>query len=191
MITEVDSDADLMVRVSAGDRDAFAALVDRYKDPMVSYLTRLTGNRARAEDLAQESFVRLFQAAPRYSEQGKLIAFLYRIATNLARSEDRRVRRWSLLRGRFASAHPHGVDSPQADLLRQELHARVSEAIAALPLAYRVPLVLHEIEGWSYEQVAQVTGAPEGTVKSRINRARQRLKEELAPYWQSGNGGAA
>ena len=190
MITEVDSDADLMVRVSAGDREAFAVLVDRYKDPMVSYLTRLTGNRARAEDLAQESFVRLFRAAPRYSEQGKLIAYLYRIAANLARSEDRRARRWSLLRGRFASAHALGAESPQADLLRQELHARVSGAIAALPLVYRVPLVLHEIEGWSYEQVSQVTGAPEGTVKSRINRARQRLKQELAPYWER-NGGVS
>ena len=86
----VAADADLMARLRAGDRDALGDLVERHKDALVNYLTRLTGRRERGEELAQEAFVRLLQAVPRYREEGKLLPYLYRIATNLARSEDRR-----------------------------------------------------------------------------------------------------
>ena len=91
------SDADLMAQVRAGDREAFADLVDRHKDAVVNYLTRLTGNRDRAEDLGQETFLRLYRSAAGYVEQGYLRAYLFRIATNLVRSEERRERRQRLL----------------------------------------------------------------------------------------------
>src|SRR5436305_6881709 len=90
MILEEPSDAELMARVRKGDREAFADLVDRHKDAVVSYVARLTADRDRAEDLAQETFLRLFRAAGEYTEQGYLRAFLFRIATNLVRSEERR-----------------------------------------------------------------------------------------------------
>jgi RNA polymerase sigma factor (sigma-70 family) len=91
------SDAQLMARVRSGDRDAFGMLVRRHKDSMVNYLTRLTGCRERAEDAAQETFVRLYRVAPRYSEQGRFAAYLYRIATNLVRQHERRERRRRVL----------------------------------------------------------------------------------------------
>jgi RNA polymerase sigma-70 factor (ECF subfamily) len=186
MVLEQPSDAELMGRVREGDRDAFADLVDRHKDAVVSYLTRLTGNRDRAEDLAQETFLRLFRSAGDYTEQGYLRAYLYRIATNLVRSEERRERRLRLLLP-FLSREEHAEPAAPGGLLRQELRREVAAAMAKLPLRYRVPLVLHEIEGWSYVDIAQEMGCREGTVKSRVHRGRQQLKTKLDPYW---NGGA-
>ena len=185
-----DLDAGLMDRVRSGDRDAFSDLVDRHKDAVVNYLTRLTGNRDQAEDLAQETFLRLFRSAGGYTEQGLLRAYLFRIATNLVRSAERREKRLRLLMPFLGGGHPSRYSEPTAPsgLLRQELHREVSSAVAQLPLRYRVPLVLHEIEGWSYADIARELGCREGTVKSRIHRGRQHLKERLAPYW---NGGTA
>jgi RNA polymerase sigma-70 factor (ECF subfamily) len=180
-----DLDASQMARVRAGDRDAFTDLVDRHKDAVVNYLTRLTGNRDRAEDLAQETFLRLFRSAGSYTEQGLLRGYLFRIATNLVRSEERREKRLRLLLP-FLGRQDHAEPVAPSGLLRQEMHREVTAAVAQLPLRYRVPLVLHEIEGWAYSDIAQALGCREGTVKSRIHRGRQHLKERLAPYWQGG-----
>ncbi len=187
MVLEQPSDAELMARAREGDQEAFADLVDRHKDAVVSYLTRLTGNRDRAEDLGQETFLRLFRAAGEYTEQGYLRAYLYRIATNLVRSEERRERRLRLLTP-FLARESHAEPAAPSGLLRQELQREVASALSRLPLRYRVPLVLHEIEGWSYVDIAQEIGCREGTVKSRVHRGRQQLKAKLEPYW---NGGAA
>jgi RNA polymerase sigma-70 factor (ECF subfamily) len=182
-----ESDAELMVDVRAGDRDAFARLVDRHKDAVVNYLTRLCGDRDRAEDLAQDSFLRLFRAADGYREQGFLRAYLFRIATNLVRSEERRERRLRLLLP-FLGGRDRAEPSAASGMLLQEMHRQVAGAVASLPLRFRVPLVLHEIEGWSYADIAQELRCREGTVKSRIFRGRQQLKQRLEPYW---NGGTA
>lgn len=172
------SDADLMGRVRGGDREAFADLVDRHKDAVVNYLTRLTGDRDRAEDLAQETFLRLWRSSASYVEQGFLRAFLFRIATNLVRSEERREKRFRLLLP-FLRWRDHDEPAARSGLLLQELHREVAGAVAALPLRYRVPLVLHEIEGWSYGDIARELGCREGTVKSRIHRGRLALRELL------------
>jgi RNA polymerase sigma-70 factor (ECF subfamily) len=182
MLLEPPSDAELMARVREGDREAFADLVDRHKDAVVTYLARLTACRDRAEDLAQEAFLRLFKAAADYVEQGFLRAFLFRIATNLVRSEERRAQRQRLL-APFLPRAEHAEPAAASGLLRRELHREVAAALAQLPLRYRVPLVLHEIEGWSYVDIAQETGCREGTVKSRVHRGRQQLKKTLEPYW--------
>lgn len=183
MLLEQPSDAELMAQVRAGDRDAFADLVDRHKDAVVNYLTRLTGSRDRAEDLAQETFLRLFRSARDYTEQGYLRAYLYRIATNLVRSEERRDRRLRLLMP-FLPREEHAEPAAPSGMLRRELTREVAAAVAKLPLRYRVPLVLHEIEGWSYVDIAQEIGCREGTVKSRVHRGRQQLKARLEPYWK-------
>ncbi len=182
---ELPADAELMAQVRAGDRDAFADLVERHKDAVVNYLTRLTGNRDRAEDLAQETFLRLFRSAAGYTEQGFLRAFLFRIATNLVRSEERREKRLRLLLP-FLGRRDHDEPSAPSGLLLQELHRQVAGAVAKLPLRYRVPLVLHEIEGWSYADIAQELSCREGTIKSRIHRGRQHLRQTLEPYWNGG-----
>jgi RNA polymerase sigma-70 factor (ECF subfamily) len=193
-IPEPPSDAELMVRVREGDREAFAELVDRHKDAVVAYLARLTADPDRAEDLGQETFLRLFRAAGAYSEQGYLRAYLLRIGTNLVRSEERRARRLRLLAPFLArEAEADRVEPAAATgLLRRELHREVTAAVARLPLRYRVALVLHEIEGWTYLDIARELGCREGTVKSRVHRGRLQLKKRLEPYWNgNGNGDAA
>jgi RNA polymerase sigma factor (sigma-70 family) len=185
LAAETADDAALMARVRSGDRAAFTALVDRHKDAVVNYLARLSGSRDRAEDLAQEAFLRLFRSAAGYREQGYLRAFLFRIATNLLRSEERRERRLRLLLP-FLRPGDRAEPAAPAGLLREELHREVGAAIAALPLGYRVPLVLHEIEGWPYADIARELALSEGTVKSRIHRGRERLRRRLEPYWYGG-----
>ncbi|HEY0513280.1 MAG TPA: sigma-70 family RNA polymerase sigma factor [Thermoanaerobaculia bacterium] len=187
MVLDSTDDAELMARVREGDQAAFMDLVDRHKDAVVSYLARLTADRDRAEDLGQETFLRLFRSAPDYTEQGYLRAYLFRIATNLVRSEERRAKRQRLLMPFLPRPEP-AEPAAASGMLRRELHREVTEAVAKLPLRYRVPLVLHEIEGWSYVDIAQEMGCREGTVKSRVHRGRQQLKKRLEPYW---NGGTA
>lgn len=181
------SDAELMSRMQSGDQEAFGHLVDRYKDSVVNYLTRLTNCPSRAEDMAQETFLRLYVTRGRYQELGKLGAFIYRIATNLARSEHRRIRRQRLLRIGFLSdtsgSNGHSAaPTPQTQLLKQEARQLLMRAIGEMPIRFRVPLVLHELEGLSYQQVAVVTGCRENTVKSRISRGRRFLRQRLDPY---------
>jgi RNA polymerase sigma-70 factor (ECF subfamily) len=182
------SDAELMAATREGDRDAFALLVDRYQDPLVGYLARLTGCRQRAEDLAQDAFLALYQHADRYVERGRLQGLLYRIATNRLRSQERRARRWRLLEPALVSRNGHGSEPARAPqrVLADEAQRELAAALAALPIAFRVPLVLHEIEGWPLAEVARWTGCREGTVKSRIHRGRRRLRERLAPYFEGG-----
>ncbi len=181
------TDADLMARVRRGDEEAFAALVDRHKDPLVAYLARLTGSLDRAEDLAQETFLRLYRSASRYRERGYLAAFLYRIGTNLVRSEARRERRWRDLVGGLAGSPMESRETVEPvgprRLVAGELRARLAAAVVALPLGLRVPLVLYEIEDWSQGEIARVLGCRVGTVKSRLHRARARLRRDLAADW--------
>jgi len=186
------SDAQLMALTRGGDQEAFALIVDRFKDRVVNYLCRLTGDRDRAEDTAQETFLRLYRNATGggYREQGQLAAYIFRIATNLVRSEERRHRRWRIFRATVPSGENGngGPPGPQDRLLQQEAARQLGAAIGNLPLKFRAPLMLREIEGLSYQEIARATGCREGTVKSRINRGRQRLKEQLEPYWNGGTG---
>ena len=184
---DVQTDVQLMVRMQTGDRTALGMLVDRHKDGLVNYLTRISGHRDRGEELAQEAFLRLFQGAAKYREQGRLLPFLYRIATNLVRTEERRERRYRL----FSIAHPHGPSGEPhahaagpARLLQQEAQREVQRALAELPLHFRAPVVLHGVEGWTYQAIANLLGCREGTVKSRIHRGHQRLRTRLQGYWK-------
>lgn len=183
------SDDVLMQRVREGDDDAFAEIVDRYKDSLVNYLTHLVRSRDRAEEVAQDAFVRLYRNAANYKQQERLGPYLYRIATNLVVSEIRRERRWSLLLPRLNASTRSSEPSPDANLFTSEIQRQVSAAIAQLPLRYRAPLVLFEIEEWSYDEIAKALDAPTGTVKSRISRARNLLRQHLAPWWTGGEHG--
>jgi len=186
------TDTELLTRSRASDPQAFALLVDRHKDKMVNYLARLTGCRDRAEDIAQETFVRFYKQLHRYRDEGTLSAYLFRIATNLVRSEERKKRRWRMLQPIFANSSigsngHHPPASPQADALATEAHRQVTQALASIDVLYRAPLVLREIEGLSYHEIAEALGCSEGTVKSRLHRGRQHLKKNLLPYWNGGD----
>ena len=148
------SDEELMARTRLGERAAFACLVERHQDGLVAYLSRLTGSRDRGEDLGQETFLRAYRFAARYREEGHFKAYLFRIATNLARSEARSERRRRLFLPFF-----RWVDAVEPlasrEMLRDEADAQVAQAIASLPMRLREPVVLHEIEDWPYTEIAR------------------------------------
>ncbi len=176
-----------MRRVQNGDQEAFAAIVERHKTPLVRFLTALSRDRDRAEEVAQDAFVRLFELSDRYQERGQFTPYLYRIATNLLRTEDRKLRRRAILLKAFGGNGTREVaPSPQTVCLQDELSLRLSEALSALPLRYRSPILLREMEGWSYTDIARAMSCGEGTVKSRIHRGRERLRRLLEPYWNGG-----
>ena len=178
-------DRRLIDRSRNRDTEAFGQLVERHKDAVVNYLTRLTGSRDRAEDLAQETFIRFYQTLHRYREEGVLRAYLMRIATNLVVSEERRRKRWNGLLPVFkaSSNKASQVGDPHGHAMAREEQLQVTQALASIEVLYRAPLVLREIEGLSYQEIAEALECQEGTVKSRLHRGRQLLKEKLAPYW--------
>ena len=185
------SDGQLLTAARDGDTAAFSELIDRYKNAMVNYLTRLTGSREEAEDFAQEAFLRLYQRSGNYDERGQFKAYLYRIGTNLVRSAERRKRRWrvvhSLISYSLISGNGHHVDpGQQRRLLSDEIAGYLRRAVAELPLRYRVPLVLYEVDEWPYRRIAQFLGCQEGTVKSRIHRGRKMIRQQLQPYVNGG-----
>jgi len=172
-----------MQRARGGDEDAFAEIVDRYKDSLLNYLTHLVRSRERAEEVAQDAFVRLYQNAAKYKEQERLGPYLFRIATNLVVSEARRQKRWSLLLPRLQAGTRQSEPPADAAVLVHEIQRQVHGALERLPLDFRAPLVLFELEEWSYEEIAQALELRLGTVKSRISRARELLRRHLAPWW--------
>ena len=182
----VESDDALIQRVREGDDEAFRGLVDRYKDALVNYISHLVRSRERAEEIAQETFVRLYESASKYRERERLAPYLYRIATNIVITQARREKRWNLLLPRFQAGMRTSEPSPEAALMQNEIQRQVSTALGRLPLKYRAPLVLFEIEEWSYEEIGQALELRCGTVKSRISRARELMRRELAQWWIGG-----
>jgi RNA polymerase sigma factor (sigma-70 family) len=168
---------------------AFGALVERHMDRVVGYLAKLTGDRARAEDLAQETFIRVYRKWDVYEERGQLVAYLYRGAPRVLASEQRRLARREVL-ARFGLMAPaeETPATPQSALLASELQRRVAAAIARVPLHFRAPLVLSLVEELSNAEIASVLGCSEGTVKSRISRGRAALRKLLTPYFETRGG---
>ena len=188
------SDHHLLEAIRTGDEVAFAELVRRYRNQITNYIYRLTNDYEAAVDLAQETFLRVYRAADRYQTNYAFSTYIYRIATNLAISELRRRKRRRLVsltaffQERGGAGEPCEFDPPDASplqdttLVEGERRAAVARAIASLPDKYRAPLVLRDVEGRSYEEIARILHLSEGTVKSRINRARAFLRDKLRAY---------
>jgi RNA polymerase sigma-70 factor, ECF subfamily len=169
-----DRETDLMLRVKAGDRAAFAELFGLFEKPILNYLFRLGRNRALAEDLLQDAFLRVWKAAPAWEPAAKVSTWIFKIAHNLYLNEAAR-RREKPLEGADETSN----DDPTADLRRAELRAQVKKAVDALPEGEREVLLLSEFDGFKYAEISEVLGIPVGTVKSRMFSAVQRLKETL------------
>ena len=163
-----------MLRVKAGDRTAFEELFHLYQKPLANYLFRLTGNRARAEDLIQDAFLRLWKAAPTYEPTAKVSTYVFRIAHNLFLNEAARRREKAL-----ESMDAETRSDPASDLNRRELQSAVQKAVEELPEGEREVLLLSEYNGFKYAEISEILGIPVGTVKSRMFSAVQRLKEAL------------
>jgi RNA polymerase sigma-70 factor (ECF subfamily) len=185
-----ESDEKLMLRVGQGDRRAFDEIVRRYNSRMINLAYQITGDRDLAEDIGQETFLRAYRSASRYREISKFSTWLYTIAINLCRNELRRRKfRMFSLEGMAEREESDRLRidiadesmKPDVDLERKEIGRLVRGAIARLPEKFRTALVLRDIQGLSYEEIGDVLGLAEGTVKSRINRARLRVKEILMP----------
>jgi RNA polymerase sigma-70 factor (ECF subfamily) len=187
------SDHQLIEQTKQGDEQAFAEIVSRYRSPITNYLYRFLNDYEEAVDLAQETFVRVYFAIERYHTEYAFSTYIYRIATNLAISEIRKRKRRKLisLTGLFqfdneeAREFQPPDEKPLADknLLDAEQSRTIAKAIETLPEKYRAPIVLRDVEGKSYDEIAQILELGLGTTKSRISRARGLLKEKLKHYF--------
>ncbi|MFM7231878.1 MAG: RNA polymerase sigma factor [bacterium] len=182
------SDEDLMARVAEDDERAFTELVRRFQGRVGNLIARVLNDRENVDDLAQECFVRVFVHRRNYRRGSKFSTWVLTIAANLAKNEiRRRVRRrnWfslDALTEVVADRLPQLADpgeGRETTLEREQLQGEVGRAIEKVPEKYRLPLVLRDIEGLSYEEIAEVLGLPGGTVRSRINRARAMLQQRL------------
>ena len=186
------SDHALIEATKNGDEAAFAQIVGRYKSPITNYLYRFLNDYEEAVDLAQETFVRVYFAIDRYHTEYAFSTYIYRIATNLAISELRKRKRRTILSltGLFQTEDDEQTEfqptdnriRPDENLIEDERSRVIAKAIVTLPAKYRVPIILRDIEGKSYDEVAEILDLGLGTTKSRISRARGLLKEKLKHY---------
>ena len=184
-------EARFIAALKARDERAFNALVARFQDRVYNLIRRLLGNPEEARDVTQEVFVSVFEKVDSYRGDASIATWIYRIATNhaknrikyLSRRKDRqRESLESLAVPPTSSRLSAEVPRPDQALLRERVSRLVDAALGELDEEQRIVLVLRDVEGQSYEDIAAITGLQLGTVKSRLHRGRQRLKEALAPY---------
>jgi RNA polymerase sigma-70 factor (ECF subfamily) len=187
--TEQSTDEDLVAAVLDGDRDRFGDLVDRYQARLVNYLFRLLRNVDDAHDLAQEVLVKVYQVLDRYDPQYRFSTWLFRVAQNAAIDQIRR-RRLKVVSLRQDDEEgegrdwdlPSGERGPYGELRNRERGDAIQEAIDGLPWEYRELILLRHFGELPYEEIAQLKGMPLGTVKNKLFRGRQMLKEKLQEF---------
>jgi len=181
---------DLIAAHLAGDERAFTRLVTRYQPRLVNFVTRMIQDRERAEDLVQEAFLRVYRHLHRFDRSRKFSTWVYTIASNLARNELRNRKRnplvlYQTLEAKNPDAGPIEFEDPdnRPDELfhRRQLRETVNAAVDRLGETHRTVFVMRELEGKSYEEIAEETGTHLGTVKSRLNRARSAFAQEVQP----------
>jgi RNA polymerase sigma-70 factor, ECF subfamily len=192
----IDSDLELMLRVSRGDADSFGVLLNRHRGPLLSYFVRMVRDRALAEDLAQEAFLRVYQARERYQPEARFTTWLYRIATNLAlnairdrRSDPMVLEAGAEPDGEFASLLDRAPDkrpNVEENLAESDRQRLIREAIEALPEKQRAAVILHKYQDVDYRQIASILKVSESAVKSLLFRAYESLRVRLEPLLQGG-----
>jgi RNA polymerase sigma-70 factor (ECF subfamily) len=193
------SDLSLVQRVQRGDKGAFDVLVLKYQHKVVKLVMRYVRNPAEAEDIAQDAFIKAYRALPQFRGDSAFYTWLYRIAINTAKNavvaRDRNPVDFDLdmtnndesyeMQGRLKDS-----DTPEALVLTDEIRTTVNAAIANLPDDLRTAIVLRELEGLSYEEIAATMDCPVGTVRSRIFRAREAIDSRLREVFEGGLGRA-
>jgi len=179
------TDEELIARFQQGDSYAFDLLVKRYQDPLLNFVYRFLGNHNEAEDIVQETFYRLYKNKHYYREIAKFSTWIYTIAGNLAKTELRKRNRRKLFSiSHFMSTEkdydiPDSSFTPDTVTNSQITDKIIQKAIDKLSPKFKEVIVLRDIQGLSYEEIAEIVKIPLGTVKSRVNRARLRLQEDL------------
>lgn len=187
---EREADLLLVERVQSGDREAFGLLVGKYQRKLLRLVMRMVRDPAEAEDVAQEAFIKAYRALPNFRGDSAFYTWLYRIGVNTAKN-------WLVARGRRMPVMSEIVDdetegieegvllrddeTPDRVLMSRQIGETVNAAMEALPEDLRTAISLREIEGLSYEEIAQVMDCPIGTVRSRIFRAREAIAARLKP----------
>jgi RNA polymerase sigma-70 factor (ECF subfamily) len=187
---EREADRILVERVQNGDKQAFGLLVTKYQRKLARLLSRMIRDPFEVEDIAQETFIRAYRALPGFRNDSAFYTWLYRIGVNTAKN-------WLISHGRKAPTSTpldsedaesideaellRDTDTPERLLMSKQIAGTVNAAVDALPEDLRTAVTLREIEGLSYEEIAQVMDCPIGTVRSRIFRAREAIAEKLKP----------
>lgn len=177
-------DASLIAATRAGDTAAFGRLVALYQDRLFNSLVRVLGSAEDAADIVQDAFVQAYTKLDSFRGSSSFYTWLYRIAFNLAMSHARRGHKTASLDGRKSLSGDEPMDgapTAEAGVLEQERAELVHAALAELTLDYRQILVLREIDGCRYDEIAEILDLPVGTVRSRLFRARLQMRDLLAP----------
>jgi RNA polymerase sigma-70 factor (ECF subfamily) len=188
-MTTEDTDQQLVERVQAGDKAAFNLLVLKYQQRVLKLVSRFVNDAAEAEDVAQEAFLKAYRALASFRGDSAFYTWLYRIAINTAKnalvSSRRRPVDFDLdlqdPEQYDRQAKLKEADTPEGVLLTEEIRTVVERAMEQLPEDLRTAIVLRELEGLSYEEIAEAMDCPVGTVRSRIFRAREAIDKKLKP----------
>lgn len=188
-VSEAKVDQLLVERVQKGEKQAFDLLIQKYQHRIVSLVARYVSDPHEAQDVAQEAFIKAYRAIGRFRGDSAFYTWLYRIAINTAKN-------WIVAKNRrppasdidAADAEQYDMDSrlkerntPENEMLREEIERTVYDTIATLPEDLRTAIMLREMDGMSYEEIATTMECPIGTVRSRIFRAREAIDEKLKP----------
>ena len=196
LMTLEETDGSLVRRVQRGDKTAFDLLVRKYQHKVVKLVMRYVGNQAEAEDVAQEAFIKAYRALANFRGDSAFYTWLYRIAINTAKNTiGSRDRRTLPIEGGDDDEGSYDLQdrlqdnaTPEALAMTDEIRDTVNQAIAALPEDLRTAIVLRELEGLSYEDIAATMSCPVGTVRSRIFRAREAIDARLREVFEGGLG---
>lgn len=182
-----ESDRDLMAAVAAGDQPSFRRFVERHQNLVIGTVARMIGT-ADAEDIAQQVFLNVWKSAPRWRPEAKVTTWLMTITRRLVFNEARRRSRTRIVPRQSEEESPEYPDtkpSPDREILEREMHAAIEAAMESLPERERMVVVLRRHEAMPYEEIAAILGTTVPSVKSLLFRARNTLREKLAPYLES------
>ena len=188
-LSEQDADITLVRRVQAGERGAFDLLVRKYQHKVFGIISRFIPNYAECQDVAQDTFLRAFRAIGNFRGESAFYTWLYTIATNTAKNhlvaqrrrpptDDVQIEDAEFFEG---ALRLKDTSTPERELMRQEIERAVTSAVDGLPVELRMAITLREVDGLSYEEIAQNMDCPIGTVRSRIFRAREAIDVKLRP----------
>lgn len=180
----------LVERAQGGDKQAFEMLVSKYQRKLGRLLSRFIRDSAEVEDVAQEAFIKAYRALPTFRGDSAFYTWLYRIGINTAKNylvaQGRRAPTSTEIEAEDAEGYESGdqlrdISTPESLLVTKQIGETVNRAMEGLPEELRTAITLREIEGMSYDEIAQIMGCPIGTVRSRIFRAREAVAEQLRP----------
>jgi len=196
-VSEKDIDQELVERVQRGDKVAFELLVGKYQRKIVRLISRLVRDPAEVEDVAQEAFIKAYRAIPQFRGESAFYTWLYRIAVNTAKnylaSQGRRTPTSTETDSEDAETFDDAsllrdINTPESVLMSKQIAETVNAVMASLPEELRNAIALREIDGLSYEEIAELMQCPIGTVRSRIFRAREAIASKLRPMLERQSG---